>query len=149
MSAEELIDAALLQSDYPGFQALKEQRWLDCSKSEREMNFLDGFGWPDGRFRFQPDWKALGDVEGKIPPLPDYWDAIDQSSAEYPLRLITPTARSFLNTSFTETAGAREREIGPRLLIHAADATAASVSDGEQGAGGQQAGRDNIGGESD
>ncbi|MES9902208.1 MAG: molybdopterin oxidoreductase family protein [Sedimenticola sp.] len=132
MSAEELIDAALLQSDYPGFQALKEQRWLDCSKSEREMNFLDGFGWPDGRFRFQPDWKALGDVEGKIPPLPDYWDAIDQSSAEYPLRLITPTARSFLNTSFTDTAGAREREIGPRLLIHAADATAASVSDGEQ-----------------
>ncbi|MES9899987.1 MAG: molybdopterin-dependent oxidoreductase [Sedimenticola sp.] len=132
MSAEELIDSSLQQSGYPGFQELREKRWLDCSKTEREMNFLDGFGWPDGRFRFQPDWKALGDVNSDMPVLPDHWNVIDQASEEYPFRLITPTARSFLNTSFTETAGARGREVAPRLLINAADATAAAISDGEQ-----------------
>ncbi|MES9855498.1 MAG: molybdopterin oxidoreductase family protein [Sedimenticola sp.] len=131
MSAEELIDTALQQSGYPGFEALREQRWLDCSKTEREMNFLDGFGWPDGRFRFQPDWKVMGDIEGDMPKLPDYWEAIDQVSDEYPLRLITPTAKSFLNTSFTETPGARRREAGPQLLIHSDDAATAAISDGD------------------
>lgn len=130
LNEEEIIDLSLKKSGYPGFEAMKEQRWLDCSKPHNEMNFLDGFGWPDGRFRFQPDWQALGDIEGRMPTLPDYWDVIDRATDATPLRMITPPARSFLNTSFSETAGAQKREVTPSLLIHTADAAAAAIVEG-------------------
>ena len=132
MSAVEIIDETLKLSGYPDLAEMTERRWLDCSKSFKEMNFIDGFGWPDGRFRFQPEWPLLGSQGEKIPPFPDHWDVIDTTDEQYPLRLITPPARTFLNTSFTETSHSRQREGKPRLLINPADADHLGILDGNQ-----------------
>lgn len=129
-SEKELLGQTLELSGYPSLDELMARRWLDCSKQFREMNFLDGFQWPDGRFRFYPAWEALGPYGSGMPAMPDHWDVIDPVDESYPLRLITSPARNFLNTSFSETRGSRHREIGPRLRIHPRDADARGVTDG-------------------
>ena len=128
MTASEIIDSTLRVSGYPDLSEMTEQRWLDCSKSFDEMNFIDGFAWPDGRFRFKPAWGEAGSVGGEMPSLPDHWAVIDEANEAHPLRLITPPARSFLNTSFTETAHSRKREQQPLLLIHPNDAAPLGIA---------------------
>ena len=44
--------------------------------------------------------------------------------------MITPPARQFLNTSFTETAGSRQREGVPCVLVHRDDAVRLGIADG-------------------
>ena len=129
MTEEEIIDATLSASGYPSLEALTVARWLDCSKPFEQMNFLHGFGWPDGRFRFAPEWGSESNPAPGMPRFPDHW-AVNDEDDTHPLRLITPPARSFLNSSFTETEGARAREIAPRLLIGRADARRLGVCDG-------------------
>ncbi|MCB1762492.1 MAG: molybdopterin oxidoreductase family protein [Gammaproteobacteria bacterium] len=127
MNEEALIDSTLKASGYPDFQALAEMRWLDCSKPFAEMNFLNGFSWPDGRFRFAPDWGSLGPLGANMPRLPDHWEVIDSASPEHPFRLITPPAHNFLNTSFSETPSSIAKERQPRVRIHPDDAMALGI----------------------
>ena len=131
MSAPEIIDATLRASGYPSLDDLHDGRWLDCSKPFRQMNFLDGFGWPDGRFRFMPDWQAMGPQGDQIPTMPGHWPVTEATDQEHPLRLITPPAHGFLNSSFSETPGSRKRESEPRLQIHPVDAAALGIGDGD------------------
>jgi hypothetical protein len=61
-----------------------------------------GFAWPDGKFRFKPDWKTVpfrspwlaGPVDD-MPVLPDHWEVIEEATAEHPFRLGTSPARNF------------------------------------------------------
>jgi len=140
MSEEEIIDATLQASGYPSLQAMTEARWLDCSKPFEEMNFLNGFNWPDGRFRFAPDWKSLGPLGEKMPRLPDHWEVIDCATPEHPFRLITPPARTFLNTSFTETPGSIGKEQKPRVRMHPQDAESLGIEQGSKVALGNKSG---------
>jgi anaerobic selenocysteine-containing dehydrogenase len=107
-----------------------------------KAHYLDGFGHSDGKYRFKPDWtgtvastrppKSIG-VQGNVsmlPAFPDHVDLIEVADAEHPFRLATSPARSFLNSSFTETPGSRNREIRPELLIHPDDAAALSLEAG-------------------
>jgi anaerobic selenocysteine-containing dehydrogenase len=52
------------------------------------------------------------------------------ADAEYPFRLATSPARSYLNSSFAETPSSRAREGRPELLIHPDDAAALSIDEG-------------------
>jgi len=36
----------------------------------RDVAFLDGFAWPDKKFRFKPDWKAYGERGAEMPCCP-------------------------------------------------------------------------------
>ncbi len=130
MTAPEILDATLRASGYPGLDEMTRRRWLDCSRPFDEMNFLDGFGWPDGRFRFQPRWADLGPLGDGMPPRPGHWEVLEAADHRFPFRLITPPARSFLNTSFTETPHSREREQAPCAILHPDDAVALGVTDG-------------------
>ncbi|HHH40354.1 MAG TPA: molybdopterin oxidoreductase family protein [Sedimenticola sp.] len=127
MGEEELLDATLRASGYPGLAQLREVRWFDCSRPFREMHFLDGFGWPDGRFRFAPEWDALGPLGAGMPRLPGHWAVIDEAEGAHPFRLVTPPARNFLNTTFTETPTSRSKEVSPRLQIHPDDAAVLGI----------------------
>ncbi len=144
MSAAEVIDATLKASGYPALAELTEQRWLDCSKDFNQMNFIDGFSWPDGRFRFKPEWRESGPLGSAMPELPDHWDIIDNSDEERPFRLITPPARTFLNSTFTETPGSRKKESAPRLLIHTKDAASLTVDSGDRVVVGNQRGEIDV-----
>ncbi|SDA28044.1 Anaerobic selenocysteine-containing dehydrogenase [Methylobacterium sp. UNC378MF] len=130
MTALELADATLRASGYPPAADLAERRWLDVQLPFRSAHFLDGFAHPDGRFRFRADWRALGDTEGRLSPLPDWLPLIDGATDDRPLRLVTAPARQFLNSTFTETPNARKREGRPQVLISPEDGLRFGVGDG-------------------
>ena len=130
MSALDLADATLRASGYPGAAELTARRWVDVGLPFREAHFLDGFGHPDGRFRFRADWRALGDADGRLPSLPDWTPLTDGASEERPMRLVTAPARQFLNSTFTETATARRREGRPTALMAPGDGARFGIADG-------------------
>lgn len=129
MSARELIDATLSASGWPRVEKLGEYPWHDCATSFEEAHFLNGFGHPERRFRFAPDWRALGPQGAEMPELPDHWAVIDAAEGEHPFRLVTAPARTFLNSSFTETPGSREHEGRPEVLVHPDDAAVQGITD--------------------
>lgn len=130
MTAWQIIDATLRASGLPGADELHAGRWHDCSLSFEAGHFLDGFGHPDGRFRFAPDWAALGPLAAGMPALPDHYAIIDEPDTAHPYRLVTAPAHHFLNTSFTETDSSRKREVRPTALLHPDDGAALGVVDG-------------------
>jgi anaerobic selenocysteine-containing dehydrogenase len=132
MTAMELVNATLLASGYPDAKTVLEKRWIDEMPSFREAHFLDGFAHKDRRFHFAPDWKALGDNHAVMPKLPDQVDNIELATADAPFRLVTAPARSFLNTSFTETPSSRRREGRPTVLMHPDDARRLGIVDGSK-----------------
>jgi anaerobic selenocysteine-containing dehydrogenase len=105
MSEMEMIEETLRLSGKPSTAAFEQGRWLDCAPSFEDAHFLSGFGHADGKFRFKPDWKAVGVNHAKMPVLPDHATLIEEADAEHPFRMVAAPARSFLNTTFTETPG--------------------------------------------
>jgi len=130
MTAMEVVDAALRASGWPGAEEVLAARWIDAQGSFEDSHFLTGFGHAGGRFRFAPDWAALGPSSAGMPGLPDHWAATDERTADRPYRLVAAPARQFLNTTFTEAPGSRRREGRPTVLLHPADASALGVADG-------------------
>ena len=129
MSAREHIDWMLKASDFGSLEELERDGWIDCQPPFEQAHYLDGFSWPDGKFRFRPDWAsvpapndgAMGPFAA-MPALPDYWAVIDEADEEHPFRLVTAPARSFLNSTFNETPESRKKEGRPDLMMGADDA---------------------------
>lgn len=131
MTAMELIDATLTASRYPDAKSLMQSKWMDCQIPYDDAHYLNGFGHPDGKFHFTPDWSKIGpDYEG-MPELPDHWEVIDKADAEHPFRMVTAPARNFLNTSFTATPSSLKREKRPTVMISRTDAEKIGTADGE------------------
>ncbi|MEP9348877.1 molybdopterin oxidoreductase family protein [Xanthobacter sp. KR7-225] len=138
MTAREIIDRTLRETGRGTLDALEAARFIDIAPPFAEAHFLDGFGHRDKRFHFAPDWRASGlPAPGlfgpwqEMPALPDHWAVIEEANADYPFRLVTAPARSFLNTTFTETASSAEREGPPTLMIHPDDAAGLGVAAGD------------------
>jgi anaerobic selenocysteine-containing dehydrogenase len=139
-----LIDNMNANSDLPHFDELKERRFIDKQPPFEEAHYIKGFKWPDGKFRFRPDWtgspapdrppEVMG-LQGpfeSIPEFPDYWEVIETADAEHPYRLATSQAHNFLNSTFAETPTSLAKEIRPELLIHPDDAAELGIADGER-----------------
>jgi len=131
MDEWELVDQVLRASGKPGADEVLAQGWADCAAPFAQAHFLEGFGQPDGRFRFAPDWSALGPAHAAMPALPDHLAVIEATCAELPYRLVAAPARHFLNTTFTEVDSSRQGEGRPTVLIHPETAAAAGVADGD------------------
>lgn len=125
-----LVDATLTASGRAD-QAAEADGWIDCAPAFDDAHFLNGFPHPDGRFHFKPDWAAVGPFHAGMPNIADHWDVTDAATADRPLRLVTPPARTFLNSSFTETPGSRQREGEPVAAIHPDDAAKYGIRSGE------------------
>jgi anaerobic selenocysteine-containing dehydrogenase len=137
MTPRELIDDVLVASGRGTLGAMEAETWLDVQPPFEEAHYLTGFGYPDGRFRFRPDWVRVPNPnEGamgpwsEMPSLPDHWASVEEATERHPFRLATSPARSFLNSSFTETPGSLSREVRPEVLIHPDDAARFGVQDG-------------------
>jgi anaerobic selenocysteine-containing dehydrogenase len=139
MSARELIDWTLQKSGWGTLAALEASRWIDCQPDFETAHYGRGFNWPDGKFRFKPDWPNVpfrspcraGPVE-RMPALPDHWTIIEEADAAHPFRLATSPSRNFLNSTFNETTISRAKEGGrPEVMIHPADAAALDIADGD------------------
>jgi anaerobic selenocysteine-containing dehydrogenase len=83
--------------------------------------FAAGFGTPSGKLEFASQrLAALG-----RPAVPTYIPAVEgheRKTPEFPLQLMTPPSKDFLNTSFGAVDRMRKSEGKPRLKINPADA---------------------------
>ena len=144
MSAREHIDVMLARRGLGDFDSFRAGRWADLQPPFEQAHYISGFGHPDGKFRFRPDWTGTpapnrpprsmgpqGDWRG-LPEFPDHADLIEVADAQHPFRLATSPARSFLNSSFTETPSSRQREGRPELQVHPEDAAELGLADGER-----------------
>ena len=139
MTPRQLIDGTLRKSGWGTLAELEANRWIDCQPDFASAHYLDGFAYPDGKFRFKPDWpqvpfrRAHRTVPSEtIPALPDHWEVIEEADTEHPFRLATSPARGFLNSSFTETPTSLATERRPEVMIHPNDAAKLAVTDGEK-----------------
>ena len=121
MTSWEIIDRTLAASNLPSAEEIHAMGWYDCGVSEDDAHFRNGFGHKDGKFHFKADWKEAGIRTEELSSLPDHVTIIDQATAEHPFRLVAAPARTFLNTSFTETPGSQTREKRPTAKIHPED----------------------------
>jgi anaerobic selenocysteine-containing dehydrogenase len=140
MTPREIIDETLVKSNRPNLEVLDAENWLDTQSDFETAHYIKGFGHPDGKFHFKPDWKMaaflsptgqLGPYED-LPEFPDYYTAIETANAEYPFRLATSPARTFLNSSFNETPSSRKREGRPTVFVHPEDLSAYGLIDGDK-----------------
>ncbi len=132
MSEWQIIEESLKVSGLPSTAEFHEGRWLDCALPFEEGHFLTGFGHPDGKFRFKPDWQAVGVAHAAMPVLPDQAALLDSADDEHPFRLVAAPARQFLNSTFTETPGSLAREGRPTAMVHPADCARLGVAEGDR-----------------
>jgi anaerobic selenocysteine-containing dehydrogenase len=88
-----------------------------------------GFPTPSGHCEF---FSARLQAQG-LDPLPSYIPnhELAGSSAAYPLAMISPPARNFLNSTFVNVKSLRDIEGEPILEIHADDAQARAIQNGD------------------
>ncbi|MGJ3263862.1 MAG: molybdopterin oxidoreductase family protein [Salinarimonas sp.] len=137
MSPRAIIDETLSTSGWGSLEALEEARFKDVQPPFEEAHYVDGFAWPDGRFRFRPDWTSVpapnAGTRGpfsQMPALPDHWAVTEEPTADHPFRLATSPARHFLNSTFTETPTSEAKEGRPSVMIHPEDAAAHGIVEG-------------------
>jgi anaerobic selenocysteine-containing dehydrogenase len=139
MSPRQLIDWTLQHSGWGTLAELEKNRWIDCQPDFETAHFIEGFAWPDGKFRFKPDWPNVpfrspyhaGPID-LMPKLPDHWTVIEEADQEHPFRLATSPARNFLNTTFNETPTSLTKEGRPEVMIHPEDAETNGIVDGAE-----------------
>jgi anaerobic selenocysteine-containing dehydrogenase len=113
--------------DAVSFDALREQGWVQLARVEAPFA-EGGFATPSGRCMIDapglgvPDFVANYESAQMTPEL----------ARRFPLAMISPPARNFLNSSFVNVASLRDIEGEPRLEMHAADAAARGLVDGQQ-----------------
>ena len=89
-----------------------------------------GFPTPSGRCEFySARLTALG-ADGLPDHVPNHEPA--GADARYPLAMISPPARNFLNSTFVNVQSLRDIEGEPLLEIHATDAAARGIADGDE-----------------
>ena len=132
MSAWEIVEATFAESGHPPAEEVWRDHWLDCAEPFEEAHFLKGFPQPDGRFHFRAEWLRIGNRPNGMPALPGHWDSIDRATEEHPYRMVAAPARTFLNSTFTETPGSLKRERRPEAMIHPETLDALGLADGDR-----------------
>ena len=88
-----------------------------------------GFPTPSGKCEFFSARLAQQGMDGLPDHVPNYETL--GSSPKYPLAMISPPARNFLNSTFVNVKSLRDMEGEPVLEIHADDAAARQLADGQ------------------
>jgi anaerobic selenocysteine-containing dehydrogenase len=132
-SDEEICRQALAKQDMD-WASLKETGWRRLHVPERFAPFAaGGFPTASGKCELASD-AAVAAGASRLPEFVPPREAAS-SNAElakrYPLAFISPPARNFLNTSFANLPFALASEKEPTLDIHADDAQARGVRDGD------------------
>jgi anaerobic selenocysteine-containing dehydrogenase len=137
-SDEDICRQALESSD-PRMQgiewdSLKEKGWQRLNLPERFAPFAQGnFGTPSGKCEFHSETaRSLG-----MDPLPTYIPPRESAQSNpalagrYPLAIISPPNRHFLNSSFANMPFAIAEAGEPSLEIHPGDAAARGIANGD------------------
>ena len=149
LSDRQMVAETLDRSGLGKLEEIEAVGFVDRDPPEHKAHFRDGFAWPDGRFRFSPNWQGTAERKGylwvcdpaEMPRFADHWDVTERVDDETPYRLATSPSRSFLNSSFAETPGSRKRQPHPTVLIHPADAADLGIAEAERVVLGNRRGR--------
>ncbi len=128
--SDETLAGAAVAKDWD-FEAVRAAGWKRVGPPQGIARFADGgFDTPSGKVEFHSTRaQALG-----LDPLPDYIapheDTRSAAALRYPLAMISPPARNFLNSSFVNVTSLRASEGEPWLDIHPEDAAARGIEAG-------------------
>ncbi len=120
-------DEQLVAQAYPTIDpaALRQQGWVKLPLPELPFA-AGGFPTADGRAQVAPPGWGVPDY---VPPWESSASAPDLA-ASYPLAMISPPARNFLNSTFVNVKSLRDGEGEPLLEIHSDDAAPRGIVDG-------------------
>lgn len=114
------------------WETLQQQGWQKLKVADAP--FAEGkFPTPSGRCEFASSELAAQGLD----PLPNYLPPYESVASNpdlagrYPLQLISPPARHFLNSSFVNVDSLRKQLPEPSLEIHPADAAARHIQEGQ------------------
>ena len=124
--SDEAIARQAFRQDVVDFDELREKHWVKLAIAEAP--FAEG-GFPSASGRCTIDAPGWG-----VPDhVPNYESASStpELAQRYPLAMISPPARNFLNSSFVNVQSLRDIEGEPVLEIHADDAQRRGIVGGE------------------
>jgi anaerobic selenocysteine-containing dehydrogenase len=128
--SDETIAQAAVAKDWD-FNVVRAVGWKRVGAPKETARFAEGgFDTPSGKVEFfSARAAALG-----LDPLPDYIapqeDTRSAAASRYPLAMISPPARHFLNSTFVNVQSLRASEGEPWLDIHPQDAAQRGVVGG-------------------
>ncbi len=107
------------------FEALRRDGWVKLPVAEAPFA-EGGFLTPSGKCRIAAPALSLPDF------VPNHESALSTPALaqRYPLAMISPPARNFLNSSFVNVKSLRDIEAEPLVEIHEADALPRGIADG-------------------
>jgi anaerobic selenocysteine-containing dehydrogenase len=126
--SDEHIAQAAMQDGWD-FAAVRRAGWLRIGAPQATARHAHGgFDTPSGRVEFlSARAAALG-----LDPLPDYIEPLEDTRGElarrYPLAMISPPARNFMNSTFVNVESLRAGEGEPWLDLHPDDAGARGIA---------------------
>jgi anaerobic selenocysteine-containing dehydrogenase len=135
--SDETVAATALHWNDPAiegvtWETLKQNGWAKLNVPDAP--FADGgFRTPSGKCEFFSEQLAQQGLD----PLPDYLppyesdDGAPELAARYPLAMISPPARNFLNSTFVNVESLRSTEGEPHLDMHPSDAHRRRVANGD------------------
>jgi len=107
------------------FERLRTEGWVKLDLPDAP--FADGgFRTVGGKAQFDPPGIGVADY---LPPYESVQTA-PELARDYPLAMISPPARHFLNSSFVNVRSLRDIEGEPLIELHADDAAARNLADG-------------------
>ena len=128
--SDETIAQSAVRKDWD-FGAVRAQGWKRIGAAKGVARFAEGgFDTPSGKVEF---YSMAAQSQG-LDPLPDYIAPLEDTRSElarrFPLAMISPPARNFLNSSFVNVTSLRASEGEPWLDIHPDDAAERGVVEG-------------------
>jgi anaerobic selenocysteine-containing dehydrogenase len=123
---DETLARTAFKPEFVDFDALRERGWIKLPIADAPL--------ADGRFP-TPSGRCL--IESKDCGVPDFvanYESVASSpelAARFPLAMISPPARNFLNSSFVNVKSLRDIEGEPIVEMHALDAAPRGVTSGQ------------------
>ncbi|MFZ6659064.1 molybdopterin-containing oxidoreductase family protein [Undibacterium sp. TJN19] len=115
------------------WSSLKKAGWAKLKVADAPFA-NGGFGTPSGKCEFY----SASMLRDGFDPLPSYIPPYESQAdnpelaKRYPLAMISPPARNFLNSTFVNVQSLRDTEGQPHLDIHPQDAAARAISQGDK-----------------
>jgi anaerobic selenocysteine-containing dehydrogenase len=117
------------------WQTVRERGWWRLNVPSPYAPFAQGrFPTPSGRCEFFSQRLA----DQGLDPVPDYLAPYENPASapelaqRFPLAMISPPARNYLNSTFVNVRSLRDAEGEPRLEIHPQDAGERGISEGDR-----------------
>ncbi|MEC5164247.1 anaerobic selenocysteine-containing dehydrogenase [Janthinobacterium sp. CG_23.3] len=130
--AARAFDAGDARAVHFDWESLKQKGWQKLAMAEAPFA-AGGFPTPSGKCEF---YSATMQADG-LDPLPTYIAPYESAAsnpalaARYPLAMLSPPARNFLNSTFVNIKSLRSAEGEPHLDIHPDDGAARGIAHGD------------------